>query len=104
MASETLRGLNQPLLLQKFREYGEPHLGIVDLEHALLDRQRQRQQLRQTVTDPRSIVERDIDGKILSADALDQELEEARERLVRGREYECGFGSDVGHLSDHEAV
>src|SRR5436309_1812327 len=68
MASETLRGLDESLLLQKLREHLEPYLAVVDLEHALLDRKRQRQDLGEPVADPRRVGERELGGKVLFAD------------------------------------
>ena len=83
MASETLRGLDQFLLFQKLRENLEPHFAVVDLEHALFDRERQRQDLGEPVADPRRVGERELGGKVLFADTVDQELEQVGERLVR---------------------
>ena len=47
-----------PLLLQEPLQDRQPDFGVVDLEDALLDRQRQRQELGEAVADPRCIVER----------------------------------------------
>src|SRR5438105_699233 len=83
MASETLRGLDESLLLQKLREHLEPYLAVVDLEHALLDRERQRQDLGQPIADPGRVGERELGGKVLLADTVDQEVEQVGEWLER---------------------
>src|SRR5215470_17595420 len=49
-------GLQQSLLLQELLQYLEPHLRVVDLEHALLHGQRQRQELGQAIAHPRGVL------------------------------------------------
>ena len=46
----------EPLLLQELLQHRRAAPRVVDLEHALLDRQRQRQQLGEPVADPRRVV------------------------------------------------
>src|SRR2546430_14712440 len=86
MASETLRGLDESLLLQKLREHLEPYLAVVDFEHALLDRERQRQNLGQPIADPGRVGERELGGKILLADTGYQELEQGGEGVLSIRQ------------------
>src|SRR6266516_7298845 len=104
MASETLRGLEQSLLLQKLREHLEPYLAVVDLEHALLDRERQRQDLGQPIADPGRVGERELGGKVLLADTVDQELEQVGEWLERIGQRERRLGRERSHLPDDQTV
>ena len=76
---------DEALLRQELRKHLEPYLRIVDLEHALLDRQRQRQELREAVADPGRVVVVGIGGEVLRADARGDELEQLRQRQLRLR-------------------
>ena len=59
--------LEHALLRQELLQHLQAHVGVVDLEHALLDRQRQRQELRQPVADPRRVVVVALRGKVAAA-------------------------------------
>src|SRR5207245_7527113 len=104
LASETLPRLQQPLLFQKPREHRQSHVGIVDLEHALLDRQRQRKDFSQPVPDPRGIRQCKIGWKALPADTIDQKLEQAREWLEYLGQRQRGFWRDLCHPRRHETI
>ena len=56
---------DKALLLQELPEHLEPHGGVVDLEHALLDRQGQWQDLGETVADPGRIAVVGFGGEVL---------------------------------------
>src|ERR1700758_3928819 len=67
--------LKESLLLQELREHLEPNLAIVDLEHALLDVERQRQQLGEPIAHPGCVVQHKLGRKVLAPDASDQQFE-----------------------------
>src|SRR5690348_11632823 len=97
-ASETSPRSEKSLLFQKLRKGREPNFRVVDLEHALLDRQRQRQDLGEAVADPGSVSQREIVREILLAYALDEDFQEFCQRLERFGERHRRFRRDVGDL------
>src|SRR5206468_9987183 len=96
--------LEQPLLPQKLIERFEPYLAVVDLEHALLDAERQRQKLGETIADPGSVVGCLIGREILLADAAYQQIEEVRERLELLGKLARGFGRQGDDLTGDQTV
>ena len=86
------------------REHLEPYLAVIDLEHVLLDGERQRQDLGKPIADPRRVGKRELRGKVLLADAVDQQLEQTGERLVRVGQRERRFGRERSHLPDDQTV
>ena len=95
---------DESLLLQELLQERKAHRAVVDLEHALLDRQRQREDLGEAVADPGSIVERVGLGELVPADACGDELEQLRERRKLRAKRDGGLGGDARRKGDQEAV
>src|ERR1700682_1030523 len=98
------RRSDKPLLLEELREDVQANDAVVDLEHALLDRQRQRKQFGKSVADPGCIVQCELRRKILGPGAVDHELEQAGERRERFRKLDLRLRRQKRHLSDDESI
>src|ERR1700682_101971 len=98
------RRSDKPLLLEELREDVQANDAVVDLEHALLERERQRTQFGKSVADPGCIVQRQLRRKILGPHAVDHQLEQAGERREGFWKLECRLRWQERHLSDDDTI
>ena len=81
--------LYEALPLEKLVERRQPHVRVVDFEHPLLDRERQRQQLGEPVADPRSVV---VSGP--RGNSAGRAWRRSRSRIRASGAYVSGSGCD----------
>src|SRR5437763_7757003 len=95
--------LDQPLVREKPAQRAQPDQRIIDLQHALLDREREWQELREPITDPRRIVVSMRGREALRTNPCGDHFKQLRERRTVFRQRMAGFGGDWRDIADDEA-